>query len=85
LGHVTELLSGTSATELNSRAHFEDAALTVTASAVVAAALDRLESRGCHHRADHPDRDPVRAASTSVRLDPGGAPSVARPVVEVCC
>ena len=43
---------------LTGRADFEDAALTVTAAAVAAAALDRIESRGCHHRADHPDPTP---------------------------
>ena len=34
-----------------SRRDFEDAALTLTARAVAAAALARTESRGCHHRA----------------------------------
>nr|WP_024332549.1 L-aspartate oxidase [Gordonia hirsuta] len=33
----------------------EDAALTLTAHAVVAAAKARTESRGCHYRVDHPD------------------------------
>ncbi|GAB19584.1 L-aspartate oxidase [Gordonia effusa NBRC 100432] len=37
----------------------EDAALTLTARAVVAAALARTESRGCHSRVDFPDTDSV--------------------------
>jgi L-aspartate oxidase len=84
LSHLAELLGTARARALGSRADFEDAALTVTASAVAAAALDRLESRGCHHRADYQDRDPARAVSTSIRLASGGTPSVTR-AAEVCC
>ncbi|MDT5180344.1 MAG: L-aspartate oxidase [Mycobacterium sp.] len=84
LSHVAEVLGTARARTLADRAAFEDAALTVTASAVVAAALDRSESRGCHHRSDHPDRDPGREVSGSVRLDADGVPKVAR-VAEVCC
>jgi L-aspartate oxidase len=39
------------------RTDFEDVALTTTAGAVVAAALARTETRGCHHRSDFPDTD----------------------------
>ncbi len=49
--------------DLNSRADFEDVALTTTAGAVAAAALARTESRGCHHRSDFPDIDPALARS----------------------
>lgn len=84
LSHVTELLGTARVAKLASRAAVEDAALTVTAAVVAAAALDRRESRGCHHRADHDDRDPARAVSTIVRIDSDGAPSVATPT-EVCC
>jgi L-aspartate oxidase len=49
------------------RAEFEDAALTVTAAAVAAAADARTESRGCHHRFDHPDTDETQAHSTALR------------------
>jgi L-aspartate oxidase len=80
---LTELLSTARARNLASRADFEDAALTVTAAAVAAAALDRLESRGCHHRADHPDLDASRAVSDAVRLDGEGLVAVAHSV-EVC-
>jgi L-aspartate oxidase len=47
---------------------FEDAALTVTARAVAAAALAREESRGCHHRAEYPDAAATPAFSVVVRL-----------------
>jgi L-aspartate oxidase len=66
------------------RSDFEDAALTVTAAAVAAAALDRTETRGCHHRSDHPDSAEARAVSTVVRLDAAGRTVVSQPV-EVCC
>ncbi|MBV8349900.1 MAG: L-aspartate oxidase [Mycolicibacterium sp.] len=46
-----------------SRADAEDIALTATARAVAVAALARTETRGCHHRADYPDPDPVQARS----------------------
>ncbi|MGY4651530.1 L-aspartate oxidase [Mycobacterium sp. URHB0021] len=46
-----------------SRADFEDIALTTAAGAVAVAALARTKSRGCHHRSDHPDTDPVQARS----------------------
>ncbi|GFG75646.1 L-aspartate oxidase [Mycobacterium botniense] len=59
-----------------SRADFEDVALTLTARAVVAAALAREESRGCHRRAEYPDADPDQARSTVVRL--AGDPDTVR-------
>ena len=69
---------------LTGRADFEDAALTVTAATVAAAALERTESRGCHRRADFPDADPARASSGTVRMDEVGQVAVAR-VVQACC
>jgi L-aspartate oxidase len=66
------------------RAELEDAALTATASVVAAAALERTESRGCHHRSDHPGPDPARAISTSVRIGPAGRPVVEQPAVACC-
>jgi len=75
LSRVAELIDDAAQPRnMDSRNAFEDAALTATASVVVTAALARRESRGCHHRADHPDTDPARAVSANVRLD-----------AEVCC
>ena len=60
------------------RAGVEDAALTLLAQAVLAAAGTRTESRGCHVRTDFPLRDDVwQRASNEVRLDAAGRPVVA--------
>jgi L-aspartate oxidase len=59
------------------RAGVEDAALTLLAQAVLAAAGTRTESRGCHVRTDFPRRDDVwQRASLLVALDDAGAPVV---------
>ncbi|MFC9968623.1 L-aspartate oxidase [Nocardia ignorata] len=52
--------------------YVEDAALTVTARALLRAAAARAESRGCHTRSDHPGAVDGRRHSTMVRLDPRG-------------
>ena len=60
------------------RAGVEDAALTLLAQAVLAAAGTRTESRGCHVRTDFPERDELwQRASNDVRLDGTGRPVVA--------
>jgi L-aspartate oxidase len=60
------------------RAGVEDAALTLLATAVLAAAGTRTESRGCHVRTDHPERDDAwQRASLVVTLDGSGRPTVA--------
>lgn len=57
-------------------ADLEDAALTLTARALLVAATARTESRGCHTRSDHPDsRDDLRR-SLPVRLGPEGRPQL---------
>ena len=61
----------------------EDAALTVTARAVAAAALARDESRGCHHRAEYPDAAVVPARSIVVRLADDDSAQVEEPAA-VC-
>jgi L-aspartate oxidase len=59
------------------RAGVEDAALTLLAQAVLAAAGTRRETRGCHVRTDFPDRDDVwQRASLVVSLDETGRPVV---------
>lgn len=58
---------------IHTRADFEDVALTTTARVVAAAALDRTESRGCHHRGDYPDTDPAQAVSCTVYDQPAVA------------
>jgi L-aspartate oxidase len=67
LRQLTAVLAASAERPLRDRAAFEDAALTVTAEAVAAAATDRAESRGCHHRSDHPGTDPTRAVGAAVR------------------
>lgn len=59
----------------------EDAALTLTAQVILASALARTESRGCHVRTDHPDRDDVGwRHSLRVRLDVSGRPILVAPL-----
>jgi L-aspartate oxidase len=71
-------LSAAPVREMITRADLEDAALTVTARAVAAAATIREESRGCHHRAEHLDADPAQARSILARLaDDHSDPSAA--------
>ncbi|GAB3543017.1 L-aspartate oxidase [Actinopolyspora lacussalsi] len=58
---------------LRSRSEVEDAALGLTAHALLAAAADRTESRGCHRRYDHPDTDDLRwGRPNPLRLDVSG-------------
>ena len=58
------------------RSGVEDAALTLLAQAVLAAAGTRTESRGCHVRTDFPDRDDGwQRASLQVVLDAAAARS----------
>ncbi|WP_255375570.1 L-aspartate oxidase [Saccharomonospora sp. CUA-673] len=55
----------------------EDAALTLVARALLAAAASRTESRGCHVRSDFPDRDDTSwRRSQTIRLSPSGQPVV---------
>jgi L-aspartate oxidase len=63
LRKLSQVLDTASPRKIDSRKDFEDAALTSTAGAVMAAALERTESRGCHHRADYPNTDPAMARS----------------------
>ena len=84
LHSLADSLAAARPARVTTRTGFEDAALTVTAAAVAAAALDRTETRGSHHRADFCDTDPARAVSATVRLDAGGRVGVT-PGLGVCC
>ena len=79
LQRLSDLLVGSLAREVEDRTDLEDVALTVTAAVVAAAAQARTESRGCHHRSDHPNVDSVQAVSVAVRLDSAGRPVVVLP------
>ncbi|SDP43988.1 L-aspartate oxidase [Actinopolyspora xinjiangensis] len=58
---------------LRTREAVEDAALGLTAHALLAAASDRTESRGCHRRYDHPATDDLRwRRPNPLRLDVSG-------------
>jgi L-aspartate oxidase len=57
----------------------EDRNLLLLARAVVAAALQRTESRGAHARDDHPAIDVTEARPISVTLAPALPPSSSSP------
>ncbi|TFV60724.1 L-aspartate oxidase [Mycobacterium sp. PS03-16] len=84
LRRLTDALDAATVRPLRRRADIEDAALTLTARAVAAAARQRTESRGCHHRGDHPETDPAQAAGTAVTLDGNGHMTV-KVRAEACC
>ncbi|MEU7477254.1 L-aspartate oxidase [Lentzea sp. NPDC042327] len=67
--------------QLESRELVEDAALTTAARALIAAAQERTESRGCHVRTDFTERSDVWRRSQLVRLTPSGQPVLADPVL----
>jgi L-aspartate oxidase len=66
---------------LSTRELVEDAALTLTARALIAAAAAREESRGCHVRDDFPRTTTEWARSLTVRLTPSGQPMIAEPAM----
>ena len=73
LQRLTDALATATPRPMTTRAAAEDVALTVTARAVAAAALARTETRGCHHRGDHPDTDPAQAFSRTLHGDHAAA------------
>ncbi len=82
LAAASDVVEGASALAVPvDRTGVEDAALTLLAQAVLAAAGTRTESRGCHVRTDFPARDDAwQRASNEVVLDGSGRPVVLRHV-----
>ena len=78
LAAASDVVEGTAALAVPvDRTGIEDAALTLLAQAVLAAAGTRTETRGCHVRTDFPARDDVwQRTSNEVRLDAAGRPVV---------
>jgi L-aspartate oxidase len=66
LQRLAETLAHATPRRMTTRSAAEDVALTATARVVAAAALARTESRGCHHRGDHPHTDPGQAFSRTL-------------------
>ncbi|MFF0817106.1 FAD-binding protein [Rhodococcus sp. NPDC003318] len=79
LGHAATVLSASRPTRPTTVTDLEDAALTVTASALVLAATTRTESRGCHTRLDHPDTEGAWRRPLGVRRTPDGDLTVTDP------
>ncbi|OMC34302.1 L-aspartate oxidase [Mycobacterium sp. GA-1841] len=71
LRRLGDILSEARPVRPSGRQEFEDAALTATAGAIAVAALARTESRGCHHRGDHPYTDPAQEHPVTVRAVAG--------------
>ncbi len=71
LQQLSELLATAAVRPALRRSDFEDMSLTLGARVVVAAALARSESRGCHNRAEYPQPDRGQARSTVARLSDG--------------
>lgn len=80
LGQLAAVLADAPQRTVTDRDTAEDAALTCAARAIVAAALARTESRGCHHRGDHPETDAAQVVSISVRMNAAADPAVVTPV-----
>lgn len=81
LTRLAAMLADAPRRPVTDRGSAEDAALTLTARAIAAAALARTESRGCHHRADYPDTDSAQAFAISVHTDTTAEPVVTAPLV----
>jgi len=65
-------LAGARQTVAVAAADLEDAALTLTATALVDVAVARTESRGCHTRTDYPETDPNQRRSTRIKMGADG-------------
>ncbi|QDQ97837.1 L-aspartate oxidase [Tomitella fengzijianii] len=63
---------------VRTRSDAEDAALTIAASAVLASAARRTETRGCHTREDHPTARPEWLRSIVFEQGEGGMPRLVK-------
>ncbi len=78
LAVVGSVLDGSTVdTVVKTRQRVEDAALTLVARALIAAAAARTESRGCHVRTDFAETRDSWRRSLAVRLNPSGQPVLA--------
>jgi L-aspartate oxidase len=84
LQRLAQALGAARVRDVTDRRGFEDVALALTARAMAAAALARNESRGCHHRADHPVALPEEARSIVVRLNDDHQAVRAEALAAVC-
>lgn len=78
LAQVEKLMATAVDQRIDSISALEDSTLTLVAAAIVAAATERTETRGCHIRLDHPNADPALGRSIEVRLDDAGRPVAQR-------
>lgn len=69
LAEVASLLHGAAQRRRGDLRAAEDAALLLTAKAIVAAARAREESRGCHARTDFPEQSPVGVSRSFALAD----------------
>ena len=83
LTSLVDELDGATPHTMVTRSEVEDVALTTSARAVAIAALARTETRGCHHRSDFPDTDPVQAVPVSVHARADGRVALAESAVPV--
>lgn len=72
VGQLVALGEATTTDVTASRNAWESTNLLTIASAVVAGAVARTESRGCHRRTDHTEPRDVWRTHLTVRLDPAG-------------
>lgn len=80
LAAASAVAGETARVALRTVADAEDAALTLAAAALLAAATARTESRGCHLRTDHPASAALWRRSIPVTLDETGSPVAAEPI-----